>query len=62
MVGLLLSCCCCYGLKLRGYCYHVVVIEVVGLIERVSTRVVVVVVVVVAQPDCLPTLVHAPWS
>ena len=27
------------------------------IIERVSTRVVVVVVVVVAQPDCLPTLV-----
>ena len=27
-------------------------------LERVSTRVVVVVVVVVAQPDCLPTLVR----
>ena len=27
-------------------------------VERVSTRVVVVVVVVVAQPDCLPTLVR----
>ena len=29
-----------------------------GTIEKVSTRVVVVVVVVVAQPDCLPTLVR----
>ena len=28
------------------------------LVERVSTRVVVVVVVVVEQPDCLPTLVR----
>ena len=31
-------------------------------IERVSTRVVVVVVVVVAQPDCLPTLVRMPQA
>ena len=30
----------------------------VQVLERVSTRVVVVVVVVVAQPDCLPTLVR----
>ena len=28
------------------------------ILERVSTRVVVVMVVVVAQPDCLPTLVR----
>ena len=32
----------------------------VWVLERVSTRVVVVVVVVVAQPDCLPTLVCVP--
>ena len=32
------------------------------ILERVSTRVVVVVVVVVAQPDCLPTLVRVPHA
>ena len=31
-------------------------------IDMVSTRVVVVVVVVVAQPDCLPTLVRMPQA
>ena len=33
-----------------------------GTLERVSTRVVVVVVVVVAQPNCLPTLVRMPQA
>ena len=32
------------------------------VLDRVSTRVVVVVVVVVAHPDCLPTLVRVPQA